>query len=1125
STDSVNFTSVGGANGSTYTPPGNIIQTTHYRRAVTSGSCGPEYSNIVTITVNPLPVAVLSGDAAICPGTSTDLQVNVTTGTAPYILTISNGIGVVSGYNSNDLITVIPLAAPAVFNLVSIIDNNGCEVRSPHANITGSATVTFLEEVGVDVQPTDETICENTNISFSVTAKGELPYSYQWYENNVLMPGQEAATLDLTNVPAASDQNRYHVEITGGCLKTVISNTVTLTVLSNVVIVDQPATTDICENLATSFAVNATGAIAGYQWAENKGSGWQNLGESGTYVGTITKKLSVFSVDSIMTGYQYRVIITGTCSSETSDAADLIVKTSPVIRTQPADAIGCETESVTFSVLGDGDTLTYQWQENSGAGFANIPEGGNYTGTRLATLNLSALDVNLQNGNLYRVMISGACTPPVTSEIAQLTVNTYPAINVHPDNEELCEDGSVTFIAGATGTGITYHWQEDAGGGFVDISNGGIYSGVNTPSLTLSTIPVTNNNYRYRMQVRGNCGTLNTSPATLIVNANPSANITGGGDFPIVCGGAPMILNGNPTGGTGVYSKHEWTGDVFHLNAVNTPQTTFQTVAHGTYNYTYTVTDSKGCIAKSQATVENDRPDVRFSSDARPSCGTVTVTFTNESNRAVAYEWNMDDPANPGTITDVDPVHGFSNFTSQVAYFNVELVGSSANNCKDTARQVVTVYPSIDASFTLDPAEGCNPVIATMQSIPGGSGYYWDFGDGNAENGSHLIVHQFNNTGTDPVTYTISLTTTSFYGCTDTRTEDITVHPLPTVFFSPDSNFIKFPSATMTFTNNTPAGPWTYAWNFGDGNTSSETSPSHTYDGPGDYIVTMAAITTLCSDSTTNPLSILPATPVAAFDTPPSGCAPLAIDFVNNSEYGYSYSWDFGNGSVSYKKNPSFTYYESGIYQVTLTVYGAEELATHTELVEVKTTPTAYSNVSPPLVFVNDVPIKCFNLSTDTVNATYLWEFGDGNTSDTLTPTHVYTEPGRYDIKLTVTNNNACVDEYTFSYVEVEPAGEMKFPTVFKPNQDGPADPNFRPGQDNNQIFFPGVYNQVLDYEMVIYNRWGEQIFISKNVNIGWNGWINDTRMAEQGVYIWRVRGKYANGQNFTDVGDITLLK
>ncbi|KKL16457.1 hypothetical protein LCGC14_2495370, partial [marine sediment metagenome] len=499
-----------------------------------------------------------------------------------------------------------------------------------------------------------------------------------------------------------------------------------------------------------------------------------------------------------------------------------------------------------------GDTITYQWQENSGAGFNDIPEGGAYTGTKTNTLTLTSPQVTTQNGNLYRVLVSGVCNPPMVSDIAQLTVNTFPAIIQHPQDEELCEDGSVSFSAGATGTGITYHWQEDAGAGFVDITDGGIYSGATTQILTLTDIPTTNNGYKYRLQVRGSCATVSSSAANLAVNANPTANITGSGDFPIVCGGAPLTLNGNPAGGTGVYDKHAWTGDIFHLSSVNTEETVFQTVAHGTYNYTYTVTDSKGCIAKSLTTIENDRPDVRFISDARPSCGTVTVTFTNESQRAVAYEWNMDDPANPGKITDENPVYDFENFTSTVAYFNVELVGASANGCLDTARQVVTVYPSIDATFTIDPSEDCNPVIATMETTPGGSGYFWDFGDGNAENGSHLMVHQFNNTGTDPVTYTVTLTTTSFYGCTDQQTADITVHPLPTVNFTANPIIQKYPEATVSFNNLTQSGSWTFRWQFGDGNTSTETSPSHTYAEPGDYKVTLTAITTLCSDSNTH---------------------------------------------------------------------------------------------------------------------------------------------------------------------------------------------------------------------------------------------------------------------------------
>jgi gliding motility-associated-like protein len=500
------------------------------------------------------------------------------------------------------------------------------------------------------------------------------------------------------------------------------------------------------------------------------------------------------------------------------------------------------------------------------------------------------------------------------------------------------------------------------------------------------------------------------------------------------------------------------------------------------------------------------------------------VNFTNQSTGAVSYEWDFDDPSDPGIVTDVNPSHDFINFTPQIYYYNVSLVGLSPNGCGDTMRQVVTIYPSIDATFTIDPVDGCNPITARLDALPGGSTYFWNFDDGNAEYGGAAATHQFINTTGNTVTYTVELTTTSFYGCTDTKTADITIYPLPIVNFSADPVMQQYPSSSVTYTNLTPTGSWTYLWQFGDGNTSTDVSPVHTYAVPGEYNVTLTALTAECIDSISHVITIIPAAPIADFSPPASGCAPLEITFDNQSEFATSYLWDFGNGSQSTKESPTFTYYESGIYAVKLIVYGPGGTDNVTRLVEVKVTPTAYSNVAPTYVFVNDVPIKCFNLSNDTVRPVYLWDFGDNNTSDEFEPTHVYMEPGRYDVTLTVTNDNLCSDEYVFSYIEVEPAGQIIFPNVFKPNPNGPSGGEYRPGEDNNEIFFPGVYEQVAEYELVIYNRWGEQIFISEDVNIGWDGYIND-KLAEQGVYIWKVRVKYANGKIENMAGDITLLR
>ena len=102
---------------------------------------------------------------------------------------------------------------------------------------------------------------------------------------------------------------------------------------------------------------------------------------------------------------------------------------------------------------------------------------------------------------------------------------------------------------------------------------------------------------------------------------------------------------------------------------------------------------------------------------------------------------------------------------------------------------------------------------------------------------------------------------------------------------------------------------------------------------------------------------------------------------------------------------------------------------------------------------------------------------------------------------------------------------------MFRPDPAGPnggyidpTDPSVDPNYANS-IFFPGVNKQVQEYHLYVYNRWGELIFQSNDVNIGWDGYIDGKMMAQQGVYVWKGSGKYANGKSFVHVGDITLLK
>ena len=142
-----------------------------------------------------------------------------------------------------------------------------------------------------------------------------------------------------------------------------------------------------------------------------------------------------------------------------------------------------------------------------------------------------------------------------------------------------------------------------------------------------------------------------------------------------------------------------------------------------------------------------------------------------------------------------------------------------------------------------------------------------------------------------------------------------------------------------------------------------------------------------------------------------------------------------------------------------------------------------------------------------------------------LNPAHVYESIGFKDVLLIASNEHCADTLLKKDAVYVSPAGGLSFPNVFKPNSNGPSGGYYDPNDpaSKNSVFFPGVLDQVLEYHLYIYNRWGELIFSSDNVNFGWDGYVNGT-LAKQGVYVWKVKGKYTNGKNFVEAGDVTLL-
>ncbi len=260
-------------------------------------------------------------------------------------------------------------------------------------------------------------------------------------------------------------------------------------------------------------------------WTNNDNFGHSPLNAASPYSGVTATSLTINPATATEAG-DYDVVVYNSCGGVTSTAATVTINTAPAITTQPASpaAVCAGAGTATFTVVATGTALTYQWEEstNSGGSWSPVSNGGVYGGATTATLTLINPTAGMNN-NRYRVVVSGTCSPAVTSNgTATLTVNTAPAITGQPGNQTLCGPGTATFTVTATGTGLTYQWQEFISG-WNNVTNGVVYSGATTATLTLTNPPAGMNNYRYRVVVSGTC----TPPATSDGNATLSVTARG----------------------------------------------------------------------------------------------------------------------------------------------------------------------------------------------------------------------------------------------------------------------------------------------------------------------------------------------------------------------------------------------------------------------------------------------------------------------------------------------------------------------------------------------------------------------------------------------------------------------
>jgi len=380
------------------------------------------------------------------------------------------------------------------------------------------------------------------------------------------------------------------------------------------------------------------------------------------------------------------------------------------------------------------------------------------------------------------------------------------------------------------------------------------------------------------------------------------------------------------------------------------------------------------------------------------------VLFSDNSACAVTYEWDL---GNGNFSTLQTPIATYPN----PGVYDVKLIvfdGVTHDTILKPNYIEVFSIPEANFAATTDTA-GCAPLSVSFEDLTvtdpiHGAGietWSWSFGDGIGTSSDQDPDYTYNNLGV----YSVSLNAIDSNGCSSYSEilNYITV-TAPVASFTVDSSSTCYAPLNVTFTNTSTgdATPLTAEWFFGDGASSTDFNPVHSYDNPGVYTAMLVVTDALgCKDTMTMGMAV--ANVVANFEADPYDsivCPNVYTGYLNTSIGASTYAWDFGDGSpIDTAANPSHTFSLPGEYQVSLYAYsdqGCGDTIIRTIYVE-----EVIADFTPDPVWSCLIPLEVTFTNNTTNGSTYQWDFGDENNSTDENPTNTYLESG------TFTNNSS----------------------------------------------------------------------------------------------------------------------
>lgn len=945
--------------------------------------------------------------------------------------------------------------------------------------------------------------------------------------------------------------------------------------------------------------------------------------------GNLTNTTGVWTVSPAVST-TYTVSVAGgylTCYPITPVTVPIVVNPPPTVGTASLTPPvvcqgGCVTLNLTSYTVG---TLNWQQSPNGVTGWTNIP----------GATTLSYVFCPVNSALYFRAMISNPCNPaaPLYSNVINVGITPTPNISITPATPSICVGQSVTL--NGSGSPNTYNW-----------TGPNAYS-ASTQSVTVSPAVTTT----YTLQTSpGNCPgidsvTVIVNPLPVILFSPPSASLCQGDDIDVDAGSSVNTYAWNTMVGVTSLSPSQ--------DSVNLAPLT-------TTTYNVTSTSPQGCVSTGQITITiNPMPTLVLSDDSLTICPTSSDTVFMFG--ATTYTWS---PPNggynilsgngdqveflpvAGTYTVIGTTGAGCADTAQVFVTlsnniivsagaddsicpnTVTLLsGSGATNYAWTASNATAITNSNTATPTVAPGTttdfylhgtnqfGCfgdDTVRLTVRPLPvpnagadvticqgdsiglngsGGVGYVWA--------GNNIVSGASTSTPiVNPVASTdYVMTITDVNGCSANDTVNVAIAPIPVINAGPDA-FICGTATTLTATGGvnyqwSPAaglgspnaatttanpvstttyvvvsqnangcessdslivtvypplavvasvadsicpggaapvsaqgsggdgGMYTYSWSPAAG--LANPNASMTSASPTQTTTYVVTVSDQCGSPVATSSVIITVLPLPTISVSPSvfnGCEDLCVTFTGMSAPAAA-SWiiDFGDNTTDNTLNPTHCYTDAGQYNVTYDVtdvYGCVNTITYQNMIEVYPTPIAGFTVSPQFTSVLN-PVITFTPNCINCDTTHYWM---GDTADShvvnwaTTFTWDYQDTGTFWIVQYVVSDNGCF-AWDSQYVYIEPDYSFYAPNAFTPNGDG--------RNDEFLVFGEGIDNT--EFEMYVFDRWGNLIFVSKDIYKGWDGTRNGGPLSQIDTYVWEVKFKDLTGNPHKYLGHVNLIR